>query len=77
MLEAGLTVQASKLVQQIRAISSSAGNSFDTEFAIKLDKALTLRAALRFLVAFEQRLAGKTVMNYSELMASILFEMTL
>ena len=74
-VEFGYTVQATSIVQQIRHIIIF-GSSFDAEVVIKLDKSPT-RAAFAFLVAFEQRLVSKTVMHYSELMASILFEMTL
>ncbi|KAH8889183.1 hypothetical protein GQ53DRAFT_870157 [Thozetella sp. PMI_491] len=73
--EVSLAAQAAKLVQQVRHLMIF-GNSFDSEFKFTVDKTLNRRAFV-FLVAFEQRLSSKTVMNYSQIMAGILYEITL
>lgn len=73
---AELVSYAEKLVAEVQHLIIF-GNSFVTrENTLKLDVQLT-KVAFIFLTAFKQRLVTETVITYSEVLASLLLEMSL
>lgn len=73
---AELVSYAEKLIADVQHLIIF-GNSFHTrEITLKFDVKLT-KVAFVFLTAFKQRLVKETVYTYSEVMASLLLEMSL